>query len=226
VSSAPTALVRPLAPVNVSPPSIEGDLTEGRMLTAVHGSWSNTPTSYGFQWEDCVPASQACTPIPGATGPQHVLSASDVGSAIAVLEGALNAGGRSGLVSSPVSSPVAAAGTGGAPIISIVPVIQGQPAYGQTLTASFGAWQGKPTLAYSFQWQDCKGVACSNITAATANTYLVTTSIAAGDLIEVTVTATNAQGGSLATSAAAGPIAPLPAPPPIIHIPPGGPPPV
>jgi hypothetical protein len=226
VSAAPTAVVLPLPPVNTSPPSISGDLTQGVTLTEVPGSWSNSPTGYAVQWESCVPGGGTCTPIAGATGPRLALTASEAGSAIAVLEQAHNAGGASGFIGSPVSAAVAAVGTGGAPAISIAPVIRGQPTSRQTLTGSLGAWQGWPPLTYGVQWQVCRGSSCSNITGATAHSYTIEAPVIAGDTIQVVITATNTQGSSSATSTAVGPVLPPATPPLAIHPPPGGPPPV
>jgi hypothetical protein len=143
-----------------------------------------------------------------------------------VFEQALNAGGASGFIGSPASAAVAAAGTGGAPAISIAPVIRGQPTSGQTLTGSLGAWQGRPPLTYGAQWQLCRGSACSNIAGATAHSYTIGAPVIAGDTIQVVITATNTQGTSSATSTAVGPVAPPANPLPGIHPPPGGPPPV
>src|SRR5436190_18674750 len=40
-------------PVNVSPPSISGTAQQGQTLTEAHGSWTNGPTSYSYQWLQC-----------------------------------------------------------------------------------------------------------------------------------------------------------------------------
>ena len=41
------------APVNTSAPSVSGSTAEGSVLTASNGSWSNSPTSYSYQWQQC-----------------------------------------------------------------------------------------------------------------------------------------------------------------------------
>jgi hypothetical protein len=53
VISAPTVVVLPLPPANMSTPSIAGDLTQGQTLTEVHGGWWNNPTGYAIQLENC-----------------------------------------------------------------------------------------------------------------------------------------------------------------------------
>lgn len=38
---------------NIKPPSISGAAVQGQMLTEAQGSWTNNPTGYGRQWENC-----------------------------------------------------------------------------------------------------------------------------------------------------------------------------
>jgi hypothetical protein len=52
------AAVAPLAasaaaPVNTVVPSVSGSEAEDATLSASNGSWSNSPTSYGYQWQRC-----------------------------------------------------------------------------------------------------------------------------------------------------------------------------
>ena len=88
-----------------------------------------------------------------------------------------------------------------APANSVLPAITGTPTVGQTLTARTGTWTGDATITYAYQWKHARRA----IGSATASTYLL---VAAdeGDLITVTVTATNGAGCASATSAALGPI--------------------
>src|SRR5208283_1530508 len=79
------------------------------------------------------------------------------------------------------------------------PTIKGTAEDGETLTASEGTWRGTPTITYAYQWQTCKGEACSNISGATSSTYkLKPTEV--GDTLRVIVTAENAGGKVPATS--------------------------
>jgi polysaccharide biosynthesis protein PslG len=41
------------APVNSSPPTIAGTTQVGQTLSATTGSWTNSPTSYAYQWQEC-----------------------------------------------------------------------------------------------------------------------------------------------------------------------------
>ncbi|MET0603657.1 MAG: RHS repeat-associated core domain-containing protein [Baekduia sp.] len=83
-----------------------------------------------------------------------------------------------------------------------LPTISGTAKDAQTLTATNGTWSGSPT-SYAKQWQRCDsaGANCTNISGATAATYVLT-SADVGSKIKVKVTATNASGSASVTSAA------------------------
>jgi endoglucanase len=78
------------------------------MLTASTGSWTNSPTSYGYQWQDCT--STTCSNIGGATSQSYTLQAADVGDTVDVVVKATNAGGSGSATSAP-TQPVTAATT-------------------------------------------------------------------------------------------------------------------
>jgi len=112
-----TATVSPdPVPANTAAPTIAGTPTQGQTLTASPGSWTNSPTSYSDQWEDCNTSGRDCSAIDGATGPQYKLTSSDVGHTIVVEETATNANGSSPPASSAATTVVQAisspAGTG------------------------------------------------------------------------------------------------------------------
>ena len=83
-----------VAPVNLSPPSITGTATQGRILTESPASWSNGVLSSTYQWLRC-PSGAGCRAISGATGSTYTLTAPDAGASIAVQETATNSGGAS-----------------------------------------------------------------------------------------------------------------------------------
>jgi hypothetical protein len=83
----------PLFPVDISPPSISGTAIAGQTLSELHGTWSNSPTSYGYRWERCNASVANCGAISGATSQAYVLGSSDAGSVIRVRETARNAEG-------------------------------------------------------------------------------------------------------------------------------------
>ncbi len=98
------------APVNTAPPSlsVSGSAVQGQTLTALDGSWTNSPTSFTHQWQRCDTSGNTCTPIPEATGQTYTLTAADVGSTIRVQETASNAAGAGTPVSSAAVGPVIA----------------------------------------------------------------------------------------------------------------------
>jgi hypothetical protein len=103
------------APVIGSLPTISGTAQQGDVLTAGHGSWTNNPTSYAYQWQRCVAA--VCTNISGATGTSYVLQSSDVGDTVVVVVIASNAGGSSApAVSAPTVTVTAASSSGVSPL--------------------------------------------------------------------------------------------------------------
>jgi hypothetical protein len=82
-------------PANAQPPTISGSVVEGQTLSESHGSWSNSPTSYTYQWQRCDVGGNNCQAITGATAQSYILTAADVGSTIRVQETASNGEGAS-----------------------------------------------------------------------------------------------------------------------------------
>lgn len=197
-TSAPTAAIIPLPPAGTSLPGISGTPTDTATLTATPGAWSNRPTSFAYQWQDCNSGGSGCSAIAGATSSQYVLQSSDVGATIRVAVTAVNAGG-SDTVSSPATAVIAPAVVPWAdtapPAAERAPSISGATGVGQTLTCSAGTWSGTPAT-YAYQWRR-RGMP---IAGATAAQYV----IAAADLgqtLSCSVAATNAGGTSGADSA-------------------------
>ncbi len=77
-----------------SGPSISGTATLGQTLTESHGAWSNSPTSYLYQWEQCDSAGRTCSLIAGATSRSYTIQAGDVGHTLRVREIAANVAGQ------------------------------------------------------------------------------------------------------------------------------------
>ena len=99
----------PDPPVSSSPPSISGSPSIGQTLTETHGVWTNSPTAYTYQWEDCDPTGQSCSQVSGATGPTYTVTAADVGQTIRVQEVASNPGGAGQPATSAATAVVTAA---------------------------------------------------------------------------------------------------------------------
>ncbi|MGD0196594.1 MAG: hypothetical protein ABSC56_01625 [Solirubrobacteraceae bacterium] len=194
----------PAVPVQSGSPTISGATTVGDTLSESHGSWSNGPTNYTYQWEDCDAAGQDCAPILGANGQTYVIGTGDVGQRIAVTERASNSGG---LTITPATSQPTAVVVPPTPASSSPPTISGSAIVGQTLGESHGGWSNSPT-GYAYQWEECNaaGADCTTIAGATSQSYVLTAADL-GDTILVAETASNAGGaGAAASSAPTGPV--------------------
>ena len=91
----------PAPPANTALPVISGTTQQGQSLSTSNGSWSGSPTSYGYQWSRCDSSGANCAPINGATGSSYTLAAADVNSTIRVTVTATNAGGSTSASSNP-----------------------------------------------------------------------------------------------------------------------------
>lgn len=76
----------PPIPVNLTPPSISGAAEPGKVLTASPGTWTESPTSYSYEWERCArlvsqqgPNGLSCSPISRATAVSYLVAQGDVG---------------------------------------------------------------------------------------------------------------------------------------------------
>jgi alpha-tubulin suppressor-like RCC1 family protein len=95
-----TVVVSGLPPANTALPTISGTTTQGNKLTAENGSWSNSPTSYAYQWRRCGSSGTNCANISGATSSTYTLVSSDVGSTMRVIVAAFNSYGSTNATSS------------------------------------------------------------------------------------------------------------------------------
>jgi subtilase family serine protease len=95
-------------PANSAVPVITGSPIVGQTLTATTGTWSNSPTSYSYQWQTCNSTS-GCTsvgPNPGTS--TYQVQSSDVGNTIDVIVTATNSVGSTSAQSSSTSTVAAA----------------------------------------------------------------------------------------------------------------------
>jgi hypothetical protein len=196
------------APVNTAAPAISGTPTVGQTLTTSDGTWSNSPTSYAYQWLRCNGGGNSCATIANATQKTYTLVAADEGHAIVVRVTATNADGSTPAESA-ATAAVASATASGAPKNTDRPIISGTPTVGQTLKTDQGSWTGSPT-SYAYQWQHCDAdniVVCTDVAAQTSTTYVLHT-VDLGYRMRVKVTAKNAKGSATVVSATTAVIAP------------------
>ena len=80
--SGPTNQIIPLAAMDLTQPTLQGDAYVGSSLVGGVGTWASPATWWTRQWEQCQPDGSECTPIPGATGPEYTVQAGDAGMTI------------------------------------------------------------------------------------------------------------------------------------------------
>ena len=88
-TSAATSAVLPAVPVNTVLPVITGTVQVSYTLSGSNGTWTNTPTSYAYQWYANGVA------IVGATANTYLLTTAEAGKTITFQVTAINAGGSS-----------------------------------------------------------------------------------------------------------------------------------
>src|SRR5204862_506377 len=138
-------------PVEIPPPAISGSAQQGQTLTEAHGSWTNEPTGYAYQWLQCDSMGSGCLPIAGATSQTYVPVAADVGHALKVEETATNAGGSGSATSAATAAVAAVVVIPPPPANSSPPAISGTAQQRQPPTEAHGSWSNEPT-GYAYQW--------------------------------------------------------------------------
>jgi hypothetical protein len=185
-------------PANTALPTITGASTarDGQTLTATNGTWTNSPTSFKYQWQRCSASGSDCAGIASATNQSYTPGSADVDHRLRVVVTAANADGQS----SATSSATDVVSGGDAPVAKTRPSVSGTAIVGEELTADAGTWTGGATT-FTFQWQRCDSVgnACVDVANATARSYGVRTADV-GHRMRVEVTAKNASSSAKSTS--------------------------
>jgi hypothetical protein len=128
------------APQNTALPQISGTAKEGDTLTASNGTWSNTPTSFAYQWRRCASDGRACGDITGATNQTYAVAAADVGRTLRVVVTASNADGKDSATSAATDVVDSKSG----PVNSVKPAVSGTATVGEELRVSRGTWSPRP----------------------------------------------------------------------------------
>ena len=194
------AVAAAAVPQNTAAPTITGTAKEGSTLTASTGTWTNTPTSFAYQWQRCASDGTGCGDINGATDKTYTPTSGDVSHALRVVVTATNADGKA----SASSEPSAIVDSKNGPDNTVKPTVTGTAVVGEQLRVSNGSWSPTPT-SFSRQWQRCNadGNACLNISGATGATYGVR-SADVGHRLRALVTARASGGTATAASNASG----------------------
>lgn len=91
----PASAAAAAPPANTALPTISGTAETGRTLTASAGSWTESPTSYAYQWERCDSTGANCANVSGATSSSYLLGSADAGCTMRVAVTATNSAGAS-----------------------------------------------------------------------------------------------------------------------------------
>ncbi len=111
-------------PKNKTLPTISGTAEAGQTLTAIRGTWSGNPTSFGYSWGRCDTSGNACGVIAGATARIYTVTDADVGHTLRVTVTARNGSGTASAASAPtgiVSPGGCPPGTGTLQIAQLTP---------------------------------------------------------------------------------------------------------
>jgi hypothetical protein len=184
-------------PQNTSSPSISGTPKVGTTQTADNGTWSNTPTSFDYQWQRCASDGIACGDITAGTSKTYTPVSGDVGHTLRVVVTASNAEGKT----SATSAPSDVIGSANGPTNNVKPAVSGSAVVGDTLRVTNGSWTPAPT-SYTRRWQRCATdvTGCLNISGATGQTYGVR-SADVGHRLRALVTAHSSGGATTVASA-------------------------
>lgn len=127
---------------NLTRPAVSGTAKVGATLSATHGSWTPSPTSYEYQWL----ANGA--PISGADDPTFVATEAQAGKVLSIRVRARRAGYAGTSATSAGTAPVAST-----PITNVkAPSIVGTVQVGRKVTAGPGTWS--PTgVTLSYAWK-------------------------------------------------------------------------
>lgn len=194
----PVEVVAGGAPVNSVLPSIIGTPEVGIPATVDVGTWSNSPTSYQYQW-----FLDPSDPLIGENDPTYTPTPEQEGRQLRVAVAGVNGAGVGVAVLSELSAAIEPPAIV-VPTNTAVPEITGDAAVGQTLTRSTGTWTNSPS-AFSTQWY-ADDVALGGEVGST----LLLGAGEEGAEITVGVVASNGAGDSAeAVSVAVGPVAGL-----------------
>ena len=188
------------SPYNTVLPALTGTLRVGSTQTVTNGTWSNTPTNYGYQWQKSSDGISWIN-IAYETATAYIPTFDVANLKIRVQVSAGNSVETATVTSGTLESFLP-------PQVTIIPSVSGTTTVTQTLTSTTGTWPSTAS-GHAFQWQRSSdsGVTWTNVSGATASTYVLVTADA-GYLIRSQVSLTTVAGSSSAYSLPTAAIAP------------------
>lgn len=188
------------SPYNTVAPAVTGTVRVGSTQTTTNGTWSNTPTSYTYQWQTSSNGILWTNVADSSTASTFIPTFAQANLQLRVTISAVNAVDTATVTSNVVSGFLP-------PEATAIPTISGTTTVGQTLTATSGTWP-QTSSGYVYQWQrSTDGVSWSSISSATSSTYVLVSGDA-GYVIRVQVSLSTDAGTSVAYSLATTSIAP------------------
>jgi hypothetical protein len=194
--SAPTSVIPAGPPAISTAPVVTGTAAVAHQLSTTNGTWTNSPTSYLYQWQRCSNTGLNCVNIAGATSAHYTPVVADAGRELRSEVRASNAAGAAASYAPSAPTIVVVR----KPALLKLPTLSGTAKVGKSLSVTTGTWNYAPT-SYAYQWFRCTstGTACKQIAGAAASSYLLKAADA-GHKLEAKVIASNAAGSATATS--------------------------
>lgn len=138
-------------------------------ISSTTGSWTNSPTSFAYQWYSCgtpfaannLALPTGCSVIGGATQATYTVTGNLLlGTYLLVSVTASNGLGSSSTWSSTSPEVVSF------PQATVLPSMSGSATVGSVLTAVTGSWTGFPTPTFLYNWFDCTATISATINSA------------------------------------------------------------
>jgi hypothetical protein len=192
--SAPTLLISPFPPGNLSAPTLSGTAERTYTLNATIGTWTGPDNTYTYQWQRDF--GEGFVDITGASASTYTLGVADEGAAVRVVVTATNPDATIVEASQPTTTVLDAV-----PVNQSAPTLIGNALRSSTLSATTGTWGGAGNT-YAYQWQaSSDGNTWTNISGATGPNHAIGVGDEGSEL-RVLVTATNPDGSATAASTA------------------------
>ncbi|MGE0878543.1 MAG: carbohydrate-binding protein [Acidimicrobiia bacterium] len=137
------AVAAAAVPVNTVAPAISGTHEVGSTLSVSTGSWTNSPTSFAYQWSRCNSVGASCVPMGGATQQSYVLTTADATWTVRATVAATSSGGSASADSASTTNIASGLGTS-------VQVIEAEAA--ATNIATEATWSGYSGSSYLCCW--------------------------------------------------------------------------